>query len=307
MVNRKGEILTYQSIPTGPGSDYKLFFKKLANEIKNQILTLNSSVNLEGVSIGAPTGSYRHGKIERAVNLNWPDHLPVAKILGENFNVPVIVSNDANAAAFGEMYFGSDKGVKNLICITLGTGLGCGLITAGNLIMGSGGHAGELGHVTAIPDGRKCTCGREGCLETYVSATGMVRTVQEMGEEKLKNSILNQKPLQEITSKDIAEAALQGDIVAKEIFEFTGKIFGRTLADVVALLNPEVIVITGGVAKAGDLLIKPTRHYLNHYLLDMYRGTVEVKVSESVDKRTPILGAAAFMWDKLKDLRKTTI
>ena len=205
LVNGEGKLLASGVIPTQPASDYKAFFAKLRNVLEHQLSLLPGGSTLAGIGIGAPSGNCKTGEIERAVNLNWPDKLPVADILSDWFRVPVVVSNDANAAAYGEMHYGAGIGLKNLICITLGTGLGCGIISGGRLITGIDGLAGELGHITAIPEGRACSCGRQGCLETYVSASGVVRTVQEMDSSKLKNSVLGKKEPESITSKGIAD------------------------------------------------------------------------------------------------------
>lgn len=307
VVNEERELLASGFIPTLPASDYKAFFIKLCKELETCISLIPSGITLTGIGIGAPSGSCITGVIERAVNLDWPDKLPVADILSAWFNVPVVVSNDANAAAYGEMHYGAGIGLKNLICITLGTGLGCGIISGGRLITGINGLAGELGHVTAIPEGRACTCGRKGCLETYVSATGMVRTVQEMSSFKLSRSALGKMELHLLTSKEITDAALEGDELALEVFEYTGKIFGRTLADVVALMNPERIILAGGLAQAGDLLTKPLNHYLDCYMLDMYRGSVDIRVSTSTNNNIQLLGAAAFAWDELDSSEKTRL
>lgn len=307
LVNEEGKLLAFGTIPTQPVSDYKTFFAKLCKELEKHISLLPGEATLAGIGIGAPAGSCKTGEIERAVNLDWPDKLPVADLLSAWFNVPVSVSNDANAAAYGEMHYGVGLGLKNLICITLGTGLGCGLISGGKLLTGVGGLAGELGHVTAVHEGRLCSCGRKGCLETYVSATGMVRTVQEMDSLKLNNSVLGKKEPDTLTSKDITDAALEGDELALEVFEYTGKVLGRTLADIVALLNPERIVLAGGLAQAGDLLINPVKHYLNHYLLDMFKGTVDIKISQSTNNNIQLLGAAAFAWEELEDPGKLRI
>lgn len=306
LVNREGVLLASGSIPTRPVSDYRAFFDKLCRTLEKEISGLKEEVVLAAIGIGAPTGNNITGRIERAVNLEWPDQVPVAAILSDWFHVPVVVSNDANAAARGELHYGEGVGLHDLVCITLGTGLGCGIISGGRLLTGSGGLAGELGHVTAIPDGRPCSCGQMGCLETYVSATGIVRTVREMDPMKLKNSILGDVESDGLTSKAIADAARQGDHLAQEVFDFTGKILGRALADVVALLNPQRIVITGGVVQAGDLLLTPLTHYLNHYLLHMYKGTVDIKLSSSIHNQTQLLGAAAFAREKHGNIGETS-
>lgn len=306
LVNKKGDLLAYHSIPTDPNIGYQPFFELLGREIDQLMLSIGDGLRLAGVSVGAPSGSQKNGTIDSASNLKWPEKLPIADILNSIFGLPVTVSNDANAAAVGEMYYGLGREVQDLICITLGTGLGSGIISGGRLIVGSNGHAGELGHVIAVENGRQCTCGRRGCLETYVSATGMVRSVLETKPEILQRSLLGKLNKNSLTSKKITSAAMEGDDLALDVFESTGKIFGKTLANSVALFNPELIILTGGLAKAGKYLLEPTIRYTNQYLLNMYRGSVEIKTSEMNNKKTAILGAAAFMWLKLEDISQTT-
>lgn len=190
LVNREGEMFAYQTIPTDPDVSHEAFFRFLADEIKSLLLSLGEDVSVRGVSVGAPTGSQANGTIDNPSNLNWPNNLPVSDILESLLKLPVTVVNDANAAAVGEMLFGAAQGIENFFCVTLGTGLGCGLVVNGELMLGSMGHAGELGHVTAIKGGRLCGCGRKGCLETYASATGIVRTVREAGNEEFQHSLL---------------------------------------------------------------------------------------------------------------------
>lgn len=306
LVNKKGDLLAYHSIPTDPTIGYQPFFELLGREIEQLMLSIGDQYQLAGVSVGAPSGNQKNGTIDSASNLKWPEKLPIADILHSIFGLPVTVSNDANAAALGEMYYGLGRGVQDLICITLGTGLGCGIISNGNLIIGSNGHAGELGHVIAVENGRQCTCGRRGCLETYVSATGMVRSVLETESEVLQRSLLGNLNRKSLTSKKITRAAMEGDKLALEVFDATARILGKTLANSVALLNPKLIILTGGLAKAGEYLLDPTTHYVNHYLLDMYKGSVEIKISEMSNKKTAILGAAAFMWLKFENISQTT-
>lgn len=307
LVSKQGDLLAYHSIPTNPNMGYQPFFELLGKEIDQLMLSIGDGYHLAGVSVGAPSGNQKNGTIDSASNLKWPEKLPVASIMESIFGVPVVVSNDANAAALGEMYYGLGKGTQDLMCITLGTGLGCGIISGGRLIIGSTGHAGEMGHVIAVENGRQCTCGRKGCLETYVSATGLVRSVLETDREVLQRSLLGSLNEHSLTSKKITNAADNRDELALEVFDSTAKILGKTLANSVALFNPELIVLTGGLAKAGKYLLEPTIRYVNHYLLDMYKGSVEIKISEMNNKKTAILGAAAFMWLKLEELSKTTL
>jgi glucokinase len=306
LVNREGDLLAYQSIPTDPNIGYEAFFTFLVNEIKNLLLTLGEDITLYGVGVGAPTGSQINGTIENPSNLNWPNNLPVSNIIESLLGLPVTVVNDANAAAVGEMLFGVAQGFGNFFCVTLGTGLGCGVVINSELMLGSMGHAGELGHVTAIKDGRTCGCGRKGCLETYASATGIVRTVLETNKEEFKRSMLHSYDENQLTAKHITNAAKAGDPLALKAFDFTGKMLGEQLADTVAILNPELIVLTGGLTKAGDLLLNPTKKYMDGHLHDMYKGSVEIRLSEMNTIKTAILGSAAFMWLKLDNATKET-
>ncbi|MEX0646918.1 MAG: ROK family protein [Balneolaceae bacterium] len=301
LVNRKGELFAYQSIPTDTSVSYEEFFFTLSQKIKKLDVPVNGDFNITGVGVGTPTGNYIHGTIENASNLNWPDHIPVAKLLENYFSLPVSVCNDANAAAIGELMFGVAKGKKNFICITLGTGLGSGIVLDGKVVLGKEGHAGELGHITAVPEGRDCACGRKGCLETYASATGIVRTVIENSESELKKSLLY-KDKDNLDARIITSAASQGDEIALQAFDDTGKILGRKLADVVAILNTELIILSGGLAKSGELIRKPVIKYMNEHLLNIFQGSVEVKLSEISSKNTSILGTAAFMWLKIENM-----
>lgn len=304
LVNRQGDLLAYRRIPTGPSLDHTEFFNQLSDQLKKMLNSLNGNYTLVGISVGAPSGSEAYGTIDDATNLNWPRKLPIRDILNSIFHLPVTVSNDANAAAVGEMLYGVGKGHDNFICITLGTGLGSGIVSNGSLIVGTNGHAGELGHVTAVLNGRKCNCGRRGCLETYASARGIVQTVLETDPKKLKKSVLSNFDSEELTAEIITKAACQGDSIALEAFQLTGKILGKKLADTVAILNPELIILTGGVSKAGNLILDPTRKYMKEHLLDVYKGSVEVELSEMASKKTTILGVAAFMWLKLDQQKK---
>ena len=306
LVNREGELIAYRTIPTNRELSHEKFIRYLSDQIKQLLRSLDGDFSLAGVSVCAPTGSESCGTIADATNLNWPRRVPVRQILESIFDVPVTVSNDANAAAVGEMLFGAAKNHLNFICITLGTGLGSGIILNGKLITGTNGHAGELGHVTAVDDGRLCNCGRKGCLETYVSARGIVQTVLESDPLLLQQSILNTAKIGELSPKIITEAAKKGDKLALQAFDFTGKILGKKLADTVAILNPGLIILTGGLSRAGDFILNPTKKYMEDHLLDIYKGSVELKISHLAGNKTTILGVAAFMWLKLDKKQKMT-
>lgn len=307
LVSREGKLFAFQSIPTNADIGYELFFEQLCESVEDMVEALGPGYKLVGVSVGAPTGSQKNGTIDNASNLNWPRKLPVANILSANFNLPVSVSNDANAAAVGEMLFGVAQDKKNFLCVTLGTGLGCGIVIDGNLVLGSRGHAGELGHTIVADNGRECGCGRKGCLETYASATGIVRTAKELiASDEYPKSILQFSENGPLTAKKITKAANKGDELAIRAFEITGRFLGKKLANTVALLNPELIVLTGGLSRSKELILDSTKKFMEENLLDIYKGTVEIKLSEISGKKTAILGTAAFMWLKLDSLSRQT-
>lgn len=307
LVSREGKLFAYQSTPTNSDIRYETFFESVTEQINEMMTALGGGYNLVGVSVGAPTGSYLNGTIDNASNLNWPRKLPVANLLSDLFNLPVSISNDANAAAIGEMLFGIAQGKKNFLVVTLGTGLGCGVVVDGNLVLGSRGHAGELGHTIVADQGRDCGCGRKGCLETYASATGIVNTVNELiASGEYDKSVLQFSDNGSLTAKKITNAAKEGDELALRAFDITGRFLGKKLSNVVALLNPELIVLTGGLSRSKELILEPTKKYMEENLLDIYKGTVELKLSEISGEKTAILGAAAFMWLKLDNMSKQT-
>lgn len=307
LVSREGKLFAYQSTPTNSNIRYETFFESVSEQIKEMMSALGPGYNLSGVSVGAPTGSHIDGTIDNASNLNWPRKLPVANLLSDLFNLPVTVSNDANAAAVGEMLFGIAQNKKNFLVVTLGTGLGCGLIVDGKLVLGSRGHAGELGHTTVADQGRECGCGRRGCLETYASATGIVTTVNELiASGEYEKSILQFSDNGPLTAKKITLAAREEDALAHRAFDITGRFLGKKLANVVALLNPELIVLTGGLSRSKELILEPTQKYMEENLLDIYKDTVELKLSKISGEKTAILGAAAFMWLKIDSRSKQT-
>lgn len=307
LVSREGKLFAYQSTPTNSDIRYETFFESVTEQINEMMAALGAGCDLVGVSVGAPTGSYLNGTIDNASNLNWPRKLPVANLLSDLFNLPVSISNDANAAAIGEMLFGIAQGKKNFLVVTLGTGLGCGVVVDGNLVLGSRGHAGELGHTIVADQGRDCGCGRKGCLETYASATGIVNTANELlASGEYEKSILQFSDNGPLTAKKITNAAKEGDELALRAFDITGRFLGKKLANVVALLNPELIVLTGGLSRSKELILEPTKKYMEENLLDIYKGTVELKLSEISGEKTAILGAAAFMWLKLDNMSKQT-
>lgn len=298
LVTEDGELIAENFIETDSGISYPVFFEKLYDEIVKLKNTHAYTSKLVGIGIGAPSGNYLSGKIENASNLNWPDFIPVAKLMAGFSRLPVAVTNDANATALGEMRYGIAKGVSNFISLTLGTGLGSGIVSDGRLIYGQNGHAGELGHTIAVKGGRACGCGRKGCLETYASAPGLLNTLIEFLESTNTESVFRNKGISTITAKDITREAANGDKLSLAAFEKTGQILGEKLADAVAILNPSLIVLSGGLANSGSLILEPTKAHFQRNLLDIFKETVSIELSEMTKKNAAILGAAAMMWEQ---------
>lgn len=291
IVSPDGQILVQGKIPTKGYPDIHSYITTLFQncvQIGGELLP-----HVERIGVGAPNGNYYSGNIEFAPNLEWEGIVPLASLVESTFQRPVKISNDANAAAMGEMMFGAAKGMKDFIMVTLGTGVGSGFVANGQLIYGHDGFAGELGHVISVRDGRDCGCGRKGCLETYTSATGIVRTAEIFLIEKKIDSLLRHQT--EITSKSIFEAAMNGDTLAMDIFKYTGTILGQTLSDAVAITSPEAIILFGGLAQAGDLIIKPTQKAMEENLLRIYKGKVKLIPSALHESDVAILGAAAII------------
>ncbi|NBC27979.1 MAG: ROK family protein [Bacteroidetes bacterium] len=298
LVTESGEVAAEHFIKTDSSMTYEEFFQHLYGEIVNLHVNTLPEATLVGIGVGAPSGNSLTGTIDKASNLAWPENIPVAELLGKQSGLRVSVTNDANAAAVGELKYGVAKGMDNFISLTLGTGLGCGIVINGKLLTGQSGHAGELGHITAVQNGRLCGCGRLGCLETYASAPGLRKTVTELLESTDLESVFRRKKKTSITGKDITHEAAKGDKLSIEAFERTGEILGRSLADAVAFLNPSLIVLSGGLARAGDLLMVPTTKYFEENLLEVFKGSVSIKLSEMTKKNAAILGAAAIAWEE---------
>ena len=298
IVDSRGNVISKSAIKTGTHTDVNLYVQDLYDEMIKIINAAGGSEKIKGIGVGAPNGNYYTGNIEFAPNLPWKGVIPFAKLMTEKFKIPTALTNDANAAAVGEMIYGGARGMKNFIMITLGTGVGSGIIIDGKVVYGHDGFAGELGHTTAIREnGRVCGCGKHGCLETYCSATGVARTAREILGSTTKSSLLRNIPVDSITSKDVFDAAMEGDAVAKEIFEYTGKILGQSLADFVAFSAPEAIAIFGGLSKAGDLIMNPIREHMEANLLPLWKGKVKLFFSELKEADAAILGASALAWE----------
>ena len=294
IVNRRGDILAKGSMPTTGHTTPQEYFTALKKNLQPLIDDAGKE-NITGIGIGAPNGNFYTGEIVFAPNLPWRGIIPVVKIMEELLDLKTTLTNDANAAAIGEMTYGAAKGMKDFIVVTLGTGLGSGFVANGQLIYGHDGFAGELGHVIAIRDGRKCGCGRHGCLEAYASATGIVRTANEWMEQRNDNTVLR-KSAGNITAKLIHEAAETGDAFALALFDYTAKILGQTLADIIAITSPEAIIFFGGLAQSGDLLLVPVKKYMEESLLNIYQNKVSLLQSALPGADAAILGASALAW-----------
>ena len=296
-VDRLGRCLASASIPTDADQPATVFFRRLQQSAKELLQSLKGKT-LVGIGIGAPNANFRKGTIEHPPNLSW-DYVDVPAELREFFSVPVAVTNDANAAALGEMLFGAARGMKDFVVITLGTGLGSGIVSNGELLYGADGFAGEIGHTIVDPNGRFCGCGKRGCLETYCSATGLVRTIQELFCNSTEPSRLRAISFHELTSEMVFEAALRGDKLAAQAFEYTGHILGMKLADSVAHLSPEAIILFGGLAAAGELIFAPTQRSLEAHLFPIFRNKVKLLPSKLTKGDVAVLGAGALIWDFL--------
>lgn len=295
-IDSKGNTVAEGSIPTQTRERFEDYIDDLVSEINSSIEKLDEKCFIVGVGIGAPNGSYRSGTIENAANLRWKGTLPIALLVADKLNVPVKVTNDANAAALGERIFGGAKNMTDFMVITLGTGLGSGIVVNGDLLYGYEGFAGELGHVIVRPGGRECACGRKGCLETYVSATGVKRTVYKLLAKHLGYSTLRDVPFNKLNAQMVAEAANKGDLVALETFKYTGKMLGEALANVASVTAPEAIFLFGGLAKAGNLLFDPVSEALQDNLLFLYKDKIKLLPSELTDN-AGVYGAAALIWN----------
>jgi glucokinase len=298
-VDSNGRVMAHASMPTNAHLPHTLFFERLHDRAVSLRESIDEKCRLVGIGIGAPNANYYRGTIEHPPNLAW-DFVDVQEELKKYYSVPIAVTNDANAAAIGEMLFGAAKGMKDFIIITLGTGLGSGIVANGELIYGTTGFAGELGHTIVDPEGRDCGCGRKGCLETYASANGLRRTVFELLSARTDVSVLRESSFASLTAKQIGDAANNGDTIALEAFDRTGKYLGLKLADAVAHTEPQAIILFGGVANAGEHILKPTKHYLEEYLLNIFKNKVEVIPSALPRGHAPIYGASGLIWNELR-------
>ncbi|MCD8394580.1 MAG: ROK family protein [Bacteroidales bacterium] len=299
IVDARGVVLASNSIKTAKHHNINDYIDELYNEVM-KLLEANDAVGkIHGIGIGAPNANYFTGVIEDGVNLPWPTPIPLAQLVSDKFGIPVAITNDANAAAIGEMTYGAARGLKDFIMITLGTGVGSGIVINGQLVYGHDGFAGELGHtIVKRNNGRLCGCGRAGCLEAYCSATGVARTAREFLEVRANEpSLLRNIPIEAITSKDVYDAAIAGDKLAKDIFEYTGQILGEAFADFTVFSSPEAIILFGGLAKSGELLLKPLRNAMEKNMMPIFKGKVKILLSELKEADAAVLGASALGWE----------
>ena len=299
VVDARGTVLYSGSIKTGKYSEIEEYVSALAQGLKQVIDQAGGPEKIKGIGVGAPNGNFFNGCIEFAPNLPWKGKIPLAQMISEAVDgIPVALTNDANAAAIGEMTYGAARGMKDFIVITLGTGGGSGIVIGGNLVYGHDGFAGELGHVIVRRNnGRLCGCGRQGCLEAYTSATGVARTAREYLEIRKDESVLRDLDPAEITSKDVYDAAMKNDKIALEIFEATGTMLGEAFADFIAFSSPEAIILFGGLTKAGDLLMNPIKRALDKNILKIYAGKTKLLFSQLKESDAAVLGASALGWE----------
>ena len=280
IVDRDGNVLFSGEISTRKHKEVQTFIDELYVAVSAMIEKAGGIGRMKGMGVGAPNGNFYTGTIEYAPNLPWKGIIPLAKLIENKFHLPVALTNDANAAAIGEMMYGAAKGMKDFIMITLGTGVGSGIVANGKLIYGHDGFAGEVGHTIVIPDGRLHSgTGKKGSLESYASATGVRLTALEILSQSKEKSLLRSVPEDQLDSKAVYEAASKGDKIAQEIFEFTGKILGLALANAVMFSSPEAIILFGGLTKAGDLILKPTREHMEANLIQVFQNKVKLLIS----------------------------
>lgn len=297
IVDARGTIIASSSIKTAGHEKVEDYVDDVCKNLLPLISEHGGTERIRGIGIGAPNGNYYTGTIEFAPNLPWKGILPLAAMFEKRLGIPTALTNDANAAAVGEMTYGAARGMKDFIMITLGTGVGSGIVINGQVVYGHDGFAGELGHVISRRDGRQCGCGRKGCLETYCSATGVARTAREFLASHTEPSLLREIPVENITSKDVYDAAVKGDKLAEDIFEFTGNILGEALADAIAFSSPEAIVLFGGLTKSGSYIMDPIKRSIDKNILSIYRDKTKILVSELKDSDAAVLGASALAWE----------
>lgn len=302
IVDARGTVIASSSIKTGKHSKIEDYIDELYQELHRLIVANDAEGKINGIGIGAPNANYFTGVIEDGVNLPWPTPIPLADLITKKFGIPCLITNDANAAAIGEMTYGAARGLKDFIMITLGTGVGSGIVVNGQMVYGHDGFAGELGHVIMKRNnGRMCGCGRTGCLEAYCSATGVARTAREFLEIRNDESLLRDYDIESITSKDVYDCAVKGDKLAIDIFNYTGTILGEALADFVTFSSPEAFVIFGGLTKSGDYIMNPIREAFDKNIMKVFKGKVKILISELKESDAAVLGASALGWEIKED------
>jgi glucokinase len=299
LVDREGIIIAGDSIKTTDYPEINNFVSALKSSIE-RLMKGSTNITLAGIGIGAPNANYHRGTIELAPNLAWKGIVPIAEYISKKMEIPVTITNDAKAAAIGEMIFGGAKKMKNFIVLTLGTGLGSGIVINGEVLYGHTGFAGELGHTIIVEGGRECGCGRYGCFETYASASGLVRTVLNLLSEMKDESILREIPPSQLTSKKIADAAMKNDPVALKAMDYTAEKLAIGIANATGFSSPEAIFLFGGLAQAGEMLFIPVREYVDRIVQPIFKGTVKILPSGISENNAAVLGAAALAWNELK-------
>lgn len=299
IVDSRGDIKATTAVKTQAYTDPESFVEASVEALNIIIDQVGGIGKVKAMGIGAPNANYYKGTIEHAPNIEWAKGtVPLAEMFSAKLGIPVAMTNDANAAAIGEMAYGVARGMKNFIVITLGTGVGSGIVANGQLVYGCDGFAGELGHVTMVREGgRTCGCGRKGCLETYCSATGVARTARELLAKSDEPSLLRELEPEKITSLDVSIAAGKGDLLAKRIFEFTGKMLGEACADFATFCSPEAFIFFGGLTKAGDLIMNPIKKAYDESVMPIFRGKAQFLVSGLEGSSAAVLGASAIGWD----------
>ncbi len=296
LVDRNGDILYESKVDTKDCKTADDLVNHIFSDLKKEGYL---KYKIHGIGIGAPNGNYFNGTIEFAPNLKWKGVIPLAEMFSKKFGVPAILTNDANAAALGEKIYGNAKDLNDFVTITLGTGLGSGVIVNGNLVYGHDGFAGEYGHIRVIPNGRSCGCGRKGCLETYASATGVVRSIDELESKHKYYSKINE--LSEPHAEDIFRLADEGDDFASEIIDYTAEVLGSALADFICFNSPKAYVLFGGIAQSGQAFADKVKNYMEESALNIYKDKVEIRISSLHDKNAAVLGASSLVWNEIEE------
>lgn len=293
-----GKVIWQDRVPTKRYPEVSVFMTTVAQQLLSAAKANN--LHIAAVGIGAPNANTKTGTMESPPNLNWKGIIPLSDMAQQAFGVPVVINNDANASALGEWHYGSARGMQDVVIITLGTGIGSGFIVNGQLLIGHDGLAGEIGHTLSVREGRLCNCGRKGCFERYASATGLKETIHELLARPGTESRLQSIEPAQLTSRQVFDAAEAGDAVALEAFDYTARIIGEKMAEVAAYFSPEAIIFMGGLASAGDLLLKPAKQYMEANILFVYKDKIPLLVSALPDNQASILGAAAAVSNHIK-------